>query len=115
MLKAYSAFSREAGPEEGAILVIANTTREAKKLAWQSGACWNVDEWIDLATRLIKDDIYILSLADQKELRLGHPHIIDNPIGCDKCGMWGVEITIDKLCGNCNEYPGDMLVKLLTF
>lgn len=113
MMKAYSAFSREVGPEEGAILVIAQSAKEAKPLAWKSGACWNVDGWTDLAIRLIRDDTHVLPLADQESLKLGEPHIIDSPFGCDKCGFWGAGITEDKLCGNCNEPPGDTLVKLL--
>ncbi len=42
-MKLYIAYSRAAGSEEGAILVAAHTSREAKKLAWRSGDCWNID------------------------------------------------------------------------
>ena len=34
-MKPYMSFSRSYGPQEGAFLVVANSAREAKKLAWK--------------------------------------------------------------------------------
>lgn len=113
MLKPYSAFSREAGPQEGAILVIAHTSAEAKKLAWRSGGVWNIDSWVELAIHLIRDND-VMMLADQNKVGLDQAHVIDQPATCENCNMWGAGIDVDKLCNNCNEQPGDVLVKLLT-
>ena len=111
-LKAYIAYSREEGPAEGAILVIAHTAKEARKLAFQSGDCLNVDDWLDQAARLIKSD-WIMALADQDKLTDGQPHVIWGPVGCDNCHYWGEGITVDDKCCNCNEYPGDELINRL--
>ena len=109
-MKPYMAFSRVEGPVEGAILVFSFTAKDARKLAW--GWCLNVDDWLDQAVRLIRDDS-IFSLADQGKLAANVPHIIDSPISCECCEMWGAGITKDGLCGNCNEFPGDALIRCL--
>ena len=85
-MRPYIAFSRYGGAPEGAILVFAYTAKEARRLAWQSGECLNVDEWIDLAVRW-KRDKSIYALADQEKLQAGLPHIISDPAGCASCGF----------------------------
>lgn len=107
MLKPYVAYSRYGSPSEGAILVIANTVQEARKLAW--GFCWNVDEWIDQAATLI--DRRHLSMADTIKLQANEPHVIENPPHCISCLEWEHGITTDRLCCNCNEFPGEKVLK----
>lgn len=104
-------FSREAGPEEGAVLIIANTAKQARKLAWQ-GCFLGIDDWLDQAVRLIRDESALL-LANQTKLKADEPHVVDSPLHCEACGWWGAGLTEDQLCGNCNEHPGDDLVKRL--
>lgn len=108
-MKPYMAFSRAAGPTEGAILVIANTAKEARKLAYQSGECFNVEDWLDQSVRLIKDDT-VMALANPEKITSNEPHVVYDPIGCQNCGYWGSGITAENLCGNCNEHPGDKLL-----
>ena len=103
-------FSRGAGPHEGAVLIIANTAKQAKRLAW--GECLNVDDWLDQAVLLIRDNRVML-LANQERLEADEPHVIDSPLGCDACGYWGAGLTDDNLCGNCNQHPGNALVNRL--
>lgn len=108
-MKPYMAFSRHDGPAEGAVLVIHNTAKEARKLAYQSGECLNVEDWLDQAVRLIRDK-FAMALASQEKLNNNEPHVVWNPVGCQSCGFWGAGLTADNLCGNCNEYPGDELL-----
>jgi hypothetical protein len=111
-MKPYMAFSRNDGPEEGAILVIANRAKDARLLAWRSGDCINVDDWLDLGVRRV--DMDNLALADQMKLVANIPHTVFSPAGCEICEYWGQGITEDNLCCRCNEYPGDKLIRLLT-
>lgn len=105
-------FSRQEGSEAGAILVIANNAREAKKLAWRSGECLNVDEWIDLAVRLIRGE-GIMALADQEKLRRDIQHVVAEPLGCEACGLWGAGVRSNGECCYCGEPAGEALVCLL--
>lgn len=109
-MKPYMAYSRHEGAIEGAILVIAATVKAAKKLAW--GRCFNVDDWTDLTVRLIRDES-VLALADQDKLTAGIPHVIDDPLYCQACEIWGEGITLENRCCYCDEYPGDALVQRL--
>lgn len=109
-MKPYIAFSKAEGPQEGAVLVIANTVREAKKLAW--GQCWNVDEWIDLAVRLMRD-VGIMKLANQSKLTANEPHVVDSPLGCQSCGLWGAGVKSDGACCYCGEQVGEILARCL--
>lgn len=110
-LKPYMAFSRNAGPHDGAILVIAHTARQARLLAWQSGDCLNVEDWLDQAVLLLKGNSPLV-LADQTKLRSNEPHVIDCPAHCQECELWGCGITVDNLCAHCNCPPGDKLLGL---
>lgn len=111
-VKPYMAFSRFDGPEEGAVLVLAQTAKEARRLAWQSGECLNVHDWIDLAVRWIKDAT-ITALANQDKLKASVSHVVGSPAGCDACGYWGVGVTLEGLCCRCNQPPGEILICLL--
>lgn len=110
-LKPYIAFSRDAGPHEGAILVIAHTAKQARLLAWQSGDCLNVEDWLDQAVLLLKGKSHLV-LADQTKLQSNEPHVIADPVGCQECGTWGGGITADNLCAHCNCPPGDEVIGL---
>lgn len=107
----YIAFSRIEGPEEGAILVIANTARAAKRLAW--GHCWNVDTWTDQDIRLIRDRT-VLALADQGKLAVAQPHVIESPLSCQACGLWGMGVNLDDgTCCHCGKQAGAALVRIM--
>lgn len=111
-MKAYTAYAVGALPREGAILVIANTAKEARKLAWKSGE-FNVEKWIDLTVRLIRYNVDVIPLANQAKLQQEQPHVVASPLSCEACGIWGAGLTDDNNCGNCGEWPGDRLVDCL--
>ena len=112
-MKPYIAFSRAAGPENGAILILANSTREARVLAWRSGECWNADGWLDLGVRWLRDDD-VLMLADQAKLAAGMPHVVALPVPCEDCGLWGCGLQADgETCCHCGQYAGDVLVEVV--
>ena len=111
-MKAYIAFSRNSGPQEGAFLVIHNNIRDAKRLAWKLCPI-DFMEYTDLGIKLMRSD-RILKLANQEKLQAGIPHAIDNPVSCQHCGLWGTGITSDNLCSECNQCPGDELIRRLT-
>lgn len=115
-MRAYMAFSRCVGPEEGAILVIHNTAKEARKLAYGAIDFFEI-EWIDQAVLWIRDeDIFLL--ANQYKLETGDPHYVRNPVGCKSCGLWGCgltthDTTAEIYCSYCGGFPGDELIRLL--
>lgn len=112
-MKPYVAFSRAVGAEEGAILVIAHTSREAKKLAWQSGDCWNIDGWTDLAIKLIRD-CNLMPLADQEKIKRDIAHVVNQPAECENCHLWGAGLDCDGgMCSRCGEPPGERLIKAI--
>jgi len=109
-MKAYMAYSKYDGAQEGAILVIHHTARQAKVLAWQSGECFNVDEYLDMAIRKIDDDAMRLSRNASDS-----PHVEGNPAFCIACELWGCGVAdYDGVlkCANCGEYPGNELIAL---
>ena len=103
-MRAYMAFSRAAGTQESAILVVHHTSKKAKILAWQSNDLLT-DEWTDLAMRWMRDETALL-LADQDKLLANEPHVIDSPAWCESCELWGCGITADGLCAECGMKPG---------
>ena len=110
-MKPYIAYSR-AEPEGGSILIIANTAKEARLLAWRSGECWNVDEWFDQAARWLRDKS-ILALADQDKLAAGIAHVVTDPLACESCGLWGCGIEEDGTCLWCDRWAGTLLAETI--
>jgi len=116
-MRAYAAYSRSAGIEEGAILVIHHTARKAKALAWRSGECLNVSEFTDLAVMWINNDPNIMKLSRNYPFHGLIPHITSEPVGCIACGRWGCGLADydgEIKCAECGEYPGDELIKALS-
>ncbi len=99
-MKAYMAYSYTAGSSEGAVLIFANTIREAKKLAWDTYISEYCDgEWTDLRVSIIKNQPWLF-----KEMTKETPHVIESPKSCDHCTYWGnSEIGEDGLCDDCRE------------
>lgn len=103
-LKPYMAYSHEQGPREAAILVFAHTVSGAKRLAWSEMKWDIVDEYIDVAVRLIRDNLeFIRRNADQGKLLTGVPHVIGHPITCHVCNIWSYPVGLDGLCDDCRD------------
>ena len=101
-LKPYMVYDRNVGPQEGAVLVFAKNSKEAKKLGYKAVDCFVICEFIDTGVRRIWDDLdYFYSIADKEKLEKGIPHVIDNPPCCKKCGMWGYPLSEDGICKFC--------------
>lgn len=111
-MKPYSAYSRASSPQDGAILVVAKNSRAARNLAWQSGECWNVDGWTDLAVRLIRDR-HVLALADQNKLAAGIEHVVAEPLDCEMCHEWGHGVDNEGNCCWCGGFAGELLGEVL--
>lgn len=102
-MKMYMAYSKTAGCSEGAVLVFANSVKEAKPLAFYKsyiGGDFCDNEWTDLRVRLIKGCDWLW-----KEKQKDTPHVVDCPKSCDSCMTWGgsSEIGEDSLCDDCRE------------
>jgi len=95
-MKAYMAYSREVGSEECAFLVFAESSKEAKELAWNKMPYDVTDEYTDLAIRLIKNSPWIF-----EEMKSEEPHIIASPKTCKRCELWGYELNEEGYCGQC--------------
>ena len=102
-LKPYIGVDREGGTEEGACLIFAHNTKEAKKIAYPILHGWFEEtEWINIGIRLLKGEHYYQE-ADPAKLAAGIAHVIDDPRTCLGCERWGAEWFDDEkhICANC--------------
>ncbi|KKM17966.1 hypothetical protein LCGC14_1670470 [marine sediment metagenome] len=100
-MRAYMYYSRSGGSEEGAILVFANTAREAGREGWGTGHLMIVDEYIDGAVRWLRDKDWLFEEADKDKLAAGIAHVIDDPRSCSACYYWGLSPIGER--GYCEE------------
>jgi hypothetical protein len=95
----YMGYSRAAGSEEGAVLIFANTARQAKPLAFYSVIGELCDSYLDVAVRRLRKEPWLF-----KEQLKDTPHVIDDPKTCSSCHTWGQsEIGEDGFCNDCRE------------
>ena len=109
-MRAYMAYSRDLGSEEAAFLVFADSARAAKKLVWPEARYTLVEDWTDLAVRWIKRSADVFPLADQQKLSSGIPHVVDEPLVCENCELWGAGINKDGKCNLCGQPAGQALM-----
>lgn len=102
-MKIYSGHSRTGGSPEGAILIFANSAKEAKRIAYPIILDYFTDEYIDVAVRWLTDSDFLFEEADQDKLKKNIPHVIDNPKSCKECGFWGFKLNDQGICENCLE------------
>jgi hypothetical protein len=102
-MKMYMGYSAELGSCEGAVLIFANSVKEAKKLFWKENPLDLAEDYIDLRVALIKDKPFL-----EKQKRHDYPHIVDCPDTCNQCETWGIsEIGADGLCDDCRALKED--------
>ena len=112
-LKPYMGYGRIGGSCEGAILIFAHNIKEAKRLGWRVISEWITDEYTDMAVKLLKNGGILFEQAPEwskEKLRAGLPHIVDDPLSCKECGLWGDELNEDGYCKDCapeNNKGGD--------
>lgn len=94
--------------EDGAFLVFAKNTREAKKTAWSDVHSLLCDNYLEMRVKRLRGKDWLYKEA-QSGLLLGDaPHVVDNPRGCECCGCWGnTEIGADEKCDSCREHRCD--------
>lgn len=103
-MNTYMVFSGSLGSEQGAFLVFAHTSREARKVGWPYASFTLTDEYIDLAARRLWNKPWLYNEASEEKLLQGRAHVIEDPISCSECSYWGVSpIGDDKLCEACRE------------
>jgi hypothetical protein len=104
MLKLYMGYSSFAGSIEGAALIFANSSREAKKVGWRETAGMFTDEYIDFAVNRIRGHEWLYKEAEPDKLANDIAHVIVDVRSCDKCETWGQsEINENGLCESCND------------
>ena len=104
MLNAYMAYSRNLGPEEGAVLVFAHYVQEARVVGWKRMGCELTDEYIDFTAKRIRHSPWLFKEANEIKLANDEPHVIDNPLICAECGLWGQSpIGEDGFCEDCRD------------
>ena len=105
-LKPYMGYDNLGGPAEGAILIFAHNTKEAKRVGWQ--ACTFLHdicdcEYINMRVSYMKDSGYLLEDAKQDKLANNEPHVIESPTCCNGCEIWGYELNESGYCETCEE------------
>lgn len=96
-------YSREAGSQEGAVLIFAHDAKEARKLAYPFVQDWFGDGWTDCAVMYLKDRTYLFAEANQEKLTRGDPHVVDSPKVCKQCELWGFAMDDNGICENCQD------------
>lgn len=85
------AYDRIEGPGEAAMLVFAESAKEARKIS--HGAHWCTSDWIDwVATRMWDVPEHLAALDN------GNEQIIEAPPTCPSCDCWGGHL----LPGGCD-------------
>jgi predicted Zn-ribbon and HTH transcriptional regulator len=106
-LKPYMGYSHAGGSQEGAVLIFAYNIKEAKRLAWPALHGLFVDDFIDMAVKVIKGGDYLFKQMPKwstEKLTAGLPHVVDNPPICKNCEFWGVgEFNEEGYCPDCAE------------
>jgi len=103
-LKIYMGYSYFDSPESGAAIIFAHTAKEAKQFSFALNQDWGDGEWTDSAVRLLSGCDHLYEQADQKMLADGIAHMVDHPVVCSVCELWGLPIDPKtRICVNCSE------------
>jgi hypothetical protein len=112
-MKAYMAHSHVAQPCEGAILIFANSLKEAKKLAWGSHTFLNEicdEDYTDMRVKWLKGKDYIFEQIpdwSKELLKENKSHIVESPNSCETCHHWGLKLNKSGLCEECANGTND--------
>lgn len=92
-------------PCEGAILIFASNSREAKKVGWGIPSFIHdmANSYIDFRVRFLKDSPYLFKYGNQEKLRADISHIIETPVTCKGCDLWGEDFNKEGFCQSCWE------------
>lgn len=104
-LKPY--LGHDGNQSELAVLVFAHSSKEAKPLAYAGLCNFHNVEYIDVRVKLYRDK-WMYAHAAQKALLNNNPHVIESPVSCEGCYMWGIGWDDNGVCDWCCElahYP----------
>ena len=106
-LHIYMGFDSKAGSTEGAILIFAPSSKEARKVGWGTMKALLDTAWIDMTVKRLRHNLeHLYGDADQSKLEAGIPHAVDNMRDCPNCGLFGEHggpIDENGHCGYCRE------------
>ena len=95
----YMGFSRACGPAEGAVLIFANTARQARAVGFRGMFAYITDEYTDVGVLRLRGKPWL-----EKQARSALPHVIEEPEYCKTCMTWGgSEIDKAGLCDDCRK------------
>ena len=96
-------YSRAVGTEEGAVLIFAHTSKEARKISASTLMDMMVSDYCDVAVKLLEKDDFLYDQGNKDFLTKNIPHVIDSPIVCKECQLWGYELNEVALCEDCQD------------
>lgn len=99
-------YSRFAGWGEAAEIVFAFNSREAKKMGWHMYDNLDIDGYVDLGVKLIKNNPEVYAYGNQDKLLNNIPHYVNSPDGCNDCFVWGAGVNENGICDNCGGVSG---------
>lgn len=106
-LHIYMGFDSKAGSTEGAILIFANTSKEARKVGWGTMKALLNTAWIDMTVKRLRNNLdYLYGDAVQSKLEAEIPHAVDNMRDCPSCNLFGEHggpIDENGHCGYCRD------------
>jgi hypothetical protein len=89
---------------EGAVLVFAHDTRQAKRLAFDTLRGWFDAGYIDVRVRRLREHAdWLQRLANPEALAAGRAHAVDDPASCARCETWGTPLLEAGICIRCDE------------
>lgn len=82
-LHIYMGFDSKAGSTEGAILIFANTSKEARKVGWRTMQSILDTAWVDMTVKRLRHNLdYLYGDAVQSKLEADIPHAVDSMRDC---------------------------------
>lgn len=118
MLKMYMGYDVADGGSGGSVLVFAHNSNEARKLAYPFIHDWLDARLKDVRTRLLTAE-HLRAEGIKAKLDADIPHVIDDPLICLNCELWGSKPIILKngteICEGCmEEYENETGIELTT-
>jgi len=104
-LKIYMGYDSAEGSAEGAVLIFAHDSKEARKIGWPVMRGLFDTSWMQMAVRVLRKNTVMLSKnANQTKLAAGEAHVIVDMDVCPQCGLFGEEgVDENGICGYCED------------
>lgn len=94
----------ESPEDSGAVLIFANTLREAKRMFTREWHGSMFDEYTEARVSWLRGKDWLFKEANKSKLSCNIPHIVDSPKVCKACECWGKsELDAEGYCTECAE------------